>query len=338
MDKAKDAEVLVTGATGLLGSHIILELLKSEIPIKAIVRDKKSAQQSLRLLFDFYSIDFDQKISLVQLLEGDLLDFSFMDEALLGVKTIFHCAGLVPSQKIKPQLLFRSHVEVTAQLVNLSLFHGISWFGHTSSVATLGPNPDGLVDEEYFWKPGKHHSYYSHVKYLAEQEVWRGKEEGLPVFIINPSVLVGPSLFNRGSFEIFSKVSKGLLFYLAGRSGYVDVRDTAAFFVQQWKNNTQGIRVISSAENLEQLQFLTHVSSHLNKKAPKYRIGNSMFMFGALLERLIPFRKNQLSPDLFKMASSRNAFDNSRSISLGAEYRNITSAIENTARFINFRG
>lgn len=338
MDNSKHVEVLVTGATGLLGSHVIIELLKSDTPIKAIVRDQKMAQQSLRLLFDFYSIDFDQKLSLIQFLEGDLLDFSFMNDALNGVNSIFHCAGLVPSHIIKPQFLFRSHVEATAQLVNLSLFHGITWFGHTSSVATLGPNPEGLVDEDYFWKPGKHHSYYAQVKYLSEQEVWRAKEEGLPVFIINPSVLVGPSMFNRGSFEIFSKVAKGLPFYLAGKSGYVDVRDTAAFFVQQWRNKTQGIRVISSAENLEQKQFLTHVALQLHKKAPKYRIRKSWFMLGALLERLIPFRKHQLSRDLYKMASSRNAYKNRRSIVLGAEYRNIEAAIENTIRFINFRG
>jgi nucleoside-diphosphate-sugar epimerase len=205
-------------------------------------------------------------------------------------------------------------------------------------VATLGPNPDGLVDEDYFWKPGKHHSYYAQVKYYAEQEVWRGKEEGLPVFIINPSVLVGPSTFNRSSFEVFRKVSGGLPFYLSGSSGYVDVRDTAAFFVQQWSIKTKGIRVISSAENLEQIEYLTRVALALNKKPPAYRIGKYMFFMGSFLERLLPFKEKQLSSNLYKMASSRNAYDNNRSIELGAHYRSIDEAIENTVRFINFRG
>jgi nucleoside-diphosphate-sugar epimerase len=337
MDKSTDSGVLVTGATGTLGSHVIIELLRSDIPLKVLVRNIATAQTALRRLFDFYALDFDQKLKLIHWIEGDICDFSLMDDTLSHVQSVFHCAGWVPSHNIKPNLLFRSHVEATTQLVNLSLFHGVKWFGHTSSVATLGPNTEGLVDEDYFWKPGKHHSYYSQVKYLAEQEVWRGKEEGLHVFIINPSVLVGPAMFNRGSFELFNKVTKGLPFFINGSSGYVDVRDSAAFFVQQWQKGVHGIRVICSAENLEQKEFLSRVALKLNKKPPSYRVGRSMFLLGSFLERLLLIKKKQLSSDLYKMASSRNAYDNTRSVELGAHYRSIEEAIENTARFINFQ-
>ena len=90
----------------------------------------------------------------------------------------------------------------------------IKKLGYVSSIAALSRYEDNdEVTEENYWKPNAKNSNYAISKYLSEQEVWRGIQEGLPAVIINPSVILGPGDWNRGSAKIFQKVWEGLKYF-----------------------------------------------------------------------------------------------------------------------------
>ncbi len=329
------AAILVTGASGLIGTHIVLELLKQGHAVRALSRNCKKASTFLKRQLTHYGLD--EKLSLgITWVEGDLRDFSRYDEYLNSIESVFHCAGIVSTSPSDRALMYDINVRCTADFVNHCLDSSVKWFGHMSSVASLGPNPEGLVDEDYFWKQDKNHSYYALSKYLSEQEVWRAKEEGLSVLVFNPAVVIGPSEESGNLHTLYSRLMKGLPFYLKGSSGFIDVRDLATFCVLQWTKKVSGTRVIISAENLSQHDFLQIVCTALNVSPPRYALNKTVFKIASATEFIIRFGKSKkclLQNDLYKMGSSKNRYDNQKSLQMGAQYQSIKEAIENSVRF-----
>jgi nucleoside-diphosphate-sugar epimerase len=158
---------LITGASGIVGSHLTLELLKKGYVVKLLVRNQKNTQAFLQELIDFYELNISLEQASIDWFEGDLNDIPFLEVALKDVSAVFHSAAVVSVYNSDTQLMNKVNIEGTANLVNIAKDYGIEWFGFISSVSTLGPNPDGLVDEDYFWKPGKDHSIYATSKYLS---------------------------------------------------------------------------------------------------------------------------------------------------------------------------
>lgn len=329
------AEILVTGASGLIGSHILLELLQNGHSVRALTRDANAASIHISRLIVHYGFD-SELCRKIEWVEGNLHNVAQYEEYLNDVETVFHCAGLVSTAARDRKKMYDVNVQCTADLVNHCLQTSVKWFGHMSSVSTLGPNPEGLVDEDYFWKQDKGMSYYALTKYQAEQEVWRAKEEGLSVCIFNPSVVIGPDGKNGNLHKLMEQLKKGLRFYLGGKSGFVDVRDLARFSVLQWINKSKGTRIIVSAENLSHHEFLKQCGTELGVAAPSYLVGKRLFHLASFFELLYRIRMPQeriLHTDLFNMGSSVNRYNNHRSIEMGAVYQNIQASIQNTIRF-----
>jgi nucleoside-diphosphate-sugar epimerase len=327
--------ILVTGASGLIGSHILLELLQQGHALRALTRNSNKAIVFFSRLLKHYQLDEKLSAGIIWI-EGDLRDVARYDEYLHSIETVFHCAGLVSTASSDRKKMYEVNVRCTADLVNHCLNTSVKWFGHMSSVASLGPNPEGLVDEDYFWKQDKNHSNYALSKYLSEQEVWRAKEEGLAVQVFNPAVVVGPSAENGNLHKLYNRLMRGMPFYLKGSSGFIDVRDLATFCVLQWTKKVSGTRVIISAENLSQHDFLQIVCTALNVSPPRYALNKTVFKIASATEFIIRFgqsKKCLLQNDLYKMGSSKNRYDNQKSLQMGAQYQSIKEAIENSVRF-----
>jgi dihydroflavonol-4-reductase len=282
------AAILVTGASGLIGSHIVLALLAQGQKVRALTRDVQKSISLFHKLIGHYQISTSVTDS-IDWFEGDLRNISIYDSLLEDIDGIFHCAGLISTSPQDRKEMIDLNVRCTADLVNYCLNLKIKWFGYISSVATLGPNPEGLVDEDYFWKQDKKQSAYSVSKYLAEQEVWRAKEEGLPVFIFNPSVVIGPGASTSNFAKLLQRMKRGLPFYLKGSTGFVDVRDLAMFCILQWQKNEQGKRVIVSAKNYSQHEVLLLISRISSYKTPPYPINNFFFKLFSLIEFILKF-------------------------------------------------
>ena len=97
----------------------------------------------------------------------------------------------------------------------------------------------------------KKESNYSLSKYYSEQEVWRASQEGIDVVIINPSVILGPGDWTKGSSQIFQKLYKGLKFYTTGSTGYVDVVDVASCAILLLQSDIKNERFIVNGANLK---------------------------------------------------------------------------------------
>jgi len=127
---------------------------------------------------------------------------------------------------------------------------------------------------------------YAITKYGAEMEVWRATQEGIPVVILNPGVIIGPGFWNSGSGEIFKRVWKGLNYYFPKVTGFVGVEDVVKVMRLSMEASLQNESFIVVAENLSFKQVLILVAKSLDKPAPRKQLKPWMISLGWIFEKL----------------------------------------------------
>ena len=266
--------IFVTGGTGLVGSHILLRLAKEGIPFKALKRETSSLQICENVFSHYAAKDLFAKINWVT---GDVNDIPSLENAMEGCSKVLHCAGMISFYPAEAELMRKVNIEGTANVVNVALSTGIKKLGYISSIAALGRNSTiGIVDEECYFKTTKLDSNYALSKYYAEQEVWRASQEGLNVVIVNPSVILGPGDWNKGSSQIFQKIHSGLKFYTTGSTGYVDVIDVANSLINLLFSGKKNERFIVNGANLKYRDCFDRIAIALGK--PKASIKVTPFL------------------------------------------------------------
>ena len=255
--------IFVTGGTGLVGSHILLKLSQRGEELKALKR-ATSSMDICKSVFTYYNAD--DLFAQINWVDGDVNDISSLENGMLNSDLVLHCAAVVSFQPSAAKLLKKINIEGTANVVNVALSKGIKKLGYVSSIAVLGRNSTkGMVDEECHFKATKLDSNYALSKYYAEQEVWRVSQEGLDVVIVNPSVILGPGDWSKGSSRIFQKIYSGLKFYTPGSTGYVDVLDVANSLVSLLFSNVKNERFIVNGANLKYRDCFDRIAVAVNK-------------------------------------------------------------------------
>lgn len=265
--------IAVTGASGLVGSHLILKLAKAGHSIRAICRHPEKRDKTLMFL-GLQEPKAAEILSEVEWVSADITDVLALNSALSGCDKVYHCAALVSYQESDKDLLYQINAIGTANLVNICLELGLEKLVYLSSTAALGtPDEDGKVHEESQWKNDKNISGYSLSKYQAEKEVWRGIEEGLNAAILNPCIILGPADYNTGSSALFSKVDSGMKFYPTGGNAWVDVEDVCEALIQLMNSDIHAERFIIIGENKDFKYFFSKAAQLIGKPAPKYQAG-----------------------------------------------------------------
>lgn len=260
--------ILVTGGTGLLGAHLLFDLLQKEDKVKAIKRSNSSLE-SLKKTFSFYTTDVDLLLQKIEWINAELSDYYSLEEALKGVTKVYHCAATVSFHKKDKALMMETNVIGTQNLTNACLHRKIEKFLYVSSIAALGRAADDeTTTEKTPWKDGDKTSAYSISKYGGELEVWRAMAEGLPAVIINPSVILGPGDWKKGSPQFFSLVNKGLKYYTTGTNGYVYVRDVSRIMIELMESEIVEERFIVNGEDLNYLELFNMIAKALKKPHP----------------------------------------------------------------------
>jgi dihydroflavonol-4-reductase len=276
---------LVTGANGLVGSHLLIELVKRNQPVVALLRNSTNISGIENLFRFYFPVDFKDKLSLVEVRVGDITDIPSLEDAFAGIDTVYHAAAVVSFQKKHRDLLSKINIEGTANVVNVCLDKGINKLAFVSSTAALGRSKSGeWVTEETKWKNSKQNSFYAISKFCAEREVWRGAEEGLLVSIVNPSVIIGPGDYSRSSGKLFSAVKKGMKYYTEGVNGFVDVRDVANVLIEITERGLTNNRYILASENRTYKELFTSIAKALNTNPPQVKATKTMLKLAVFFE------------------------------------------------------
>jgi nucleoside-diphosphate-sugar epimerase len=276
--------ILVTGGTGLVGSRLLVNLAASGKTVRALKRKSGSTE-----LFD--RLTRNQSLAgQVNWMEGDVTDLFSLEAAMEGVTEVYHCAALVSFHSSDSRRLMKVNAEGTSNMINQALASGVQRFCHVSSTAALGRSEEGTpITEQTSWRNSKFNSGYAISKHAAEREVWRGLEEGLAAFIVNPSIILGPGHIHLGSTALFGEVWKGLKFYTNGISGFVDVRDVTDCMIRLMEKKISGERFILSAENTTYREVISLAARAFGKPAPAIRVGPFLSEIGWRAEAVRTF-------------------------------------------------
>ncbi|MCF8236210.1 MAG: NAD-dependent epimerase/dehydratase family protein [Bacteroidales bacterium] len=263
--------IFVTGGTGLVGSHLLFELAKTDEKIRALKRPTSNIAL-VRKVFSYYNSNADHLFERIEWVDGDILDIYSLLDALDMVEYVYHCAASVSFDSKEKETVLKTSIEGTANLVNACLEKGIKKLCHVSSIAALGrATGNESVDENTHWKTSRNNSVYAIGKYGAEREVWRGTEEGLDAVIASPSIILGPGKWEEGSSTFFTSVHKGMKFYTEGVNGFVDVRDVVKAMILLLKSDIKNERFILNAENISYKKLLFTIARELEVKPPSIK-------------------------------------------------------------------
>ena len=264
--------ILVTGATGLLGSYLVANLAAQGHTVKATRRsagNMKLVEKTLRR----------NNVSPENIIwvDADVTDYFSLVEVMQDVEQVYHCAAVVSFNAAAAETMMSVNVSGTANIVNAALECGVKKLCHVSSTAALGRTEESkIMDEENHWQNSKYNSNYAISKYGAEREVWRGIEEGLNAVIVNPSIIIGPGNWTTDSSRIIGQVWKGLRFYPAGGNAFADVRDVAGVMIKLMEGPYSKNRYLVFSENKTYREIFNAAADAFGKKRPSVKINGFM--------------------------------------------------------------
>ncbi|HEX6913753.1 MAG TPA: NAD-dependent epimerase/dehydratase family protein [Chitinophagaceae bacterium] len=302
--------ILVTGGTGLVGRHLITALVQQGRQVKAVYRSEiPSFSGSEKVIWE----------------KGDILDVLSLEDIMDGVEQVYHCAAIVSFNPANRGLLNRINIEGTANMVNASLDAGVSKFLFVSSVAALGRlRENGPVNETMNWSSETSNSEYGRTKHLAEMEVWRGAAEGLPAVVVNPTIILGESDWDRGSTGIFKSVYGQFPWYTEGVSGFVDVADVVKAMIHLMDSDVTGERFILNAENISYKQLFDEIAACFGKSSPQRKatpfLSSLVWRYEALKGRLTG-SEPLLTRETAITAQAKVYFDNGKFLKEFPEFR-----------------
>ncbi len=331
--------IFVTGGTGLVGSHLLFNLVSKGFKVRALKR-KNSNPERVKKLFSWYSAESEELFRKIEWVEGDLLDVDSLESCLEGVEIIYHCAAVVSFESRKRAEMIRNNVEGTANLVNAALARGVGRICHVSSNSALGKAPDGaMVTEETNWTSSPKPSGYSESKFFSEMEIWRGVEEGLEAVVVNPSIIVGPGNWKNSSARFFPAIYGGLRFYTCGITGFVDVRDVIDAILLLTREDifprSKNRKFLLNGENMEYRLFCNLIADELHVARPSIRASRWMrevaWRTDALFS-LLTGKPAVITRETVLSSARKILYDGSKiSRMFGFAYRPVSEAVQHTA-------
>jgi nucleoside-diphosphate-sugar epimerase len=323
---------LVTGGTGLLGSHVLIALVRNGQRCRASFRNEAKVQEVQRLFNYYFGASSTEMWSLIDWVKADLTDITDIDHLVSGAKNVYHCAALVSFFKADFERCLQQNRYVTASLIDFSLKHGIQHFCHVSSTAAIG-GAGRLVNEETKWQVGGKNSGYGISKLLAEREVWRGIEEGLKAVIVNPCVILGPAAQGSPSLQMLDTAKQGLSFYTSGRNAVVDARDVAQVMVKLVEKGVRNERFLVVGPQQSFRDLFTQFAKHLGKKSPSIAAPKKLTYLFAIIHELwchVSGKRTGLSIETARSSYQNIQYDiNKIKTELSFEYTPLDQIISN---------
>ena len=321
--------VLVTGATGFIGSAVTRALVARDQEVVALVEPGADAENLIDLP--------------VKQVVGDLRIVEDMRKAVSGCRAVFHVAALYRFWARDPTAFYDINVGGTRNVLEAAGDAGVEALVYTSTVGTLGleaVSGSNSADERSF--PDVRHLYgsYKRSKYVAEHEVLRAVAEGFPASLVMPTFPLGPG--DRAP----TPTGRLVLDFLNGRMpGYVDtvlnvahVDDVATGHLLALERGRPGRSYILGGENLTLEVLLRELARITGLPAPRLKVPRAVSLLVAGLSESVEGRLLRRHPSVpleaARMSTSRMSYDDGRARSeLGYSSRPATEALESSARW-----
>lgn len=332
--------VLVTGSTGLVGGHLLIHLYLKNESVRALIR-KSSNFNQLKLIAGYYGLEWSVIEEAVEWVYGDMKDEYSIRKACEKVHTVYHCAAVVSFDSTDREVLSDINVKGTEYICKAALEEGVSRFCMVSSIAAIGPCRSGQdeADESCVKTKADAGSDYSVSKYQSEEIVWEYIGKGLPAVIVNPGVIIGAGLLDRGSMKIYETVKKGIPFYTDGGTGYVDVRDVIEIMMRLTALNISGERFILVSRNATYGELFFDIADAMALRRPFIRLGKSVLnLIGGVsyVIQVCSGRKLKYTREVLLAALNRKYYSSDKIKNLlHYEFIPLMKSVEDIARWLD---
>ena len=311
-------EILVLGATGFIGGHIVKCALESDLHVTGLRRKpaKTGHLDGLPVVW----------------MDGELLDTDRLTSAMENKQAVFHAAAYYPQDG---SLSTAAHVENGVREIRsvLEAFRasGAGRLIYTSSLSTIGQPPSDsgrLADERDHYQPGAmpNNAYYE-VKSAMEKQVLEAVQEGLDAVTLNPTAVFGPGDVNLATGRILVLIARGrALISPPGIINTVDVRDVAAAQIQALKRGKPGERYILGGHNLTIPEFVTAAAQLSGVRPPLFTLPDWVLSASIWLADHLPLIPD--APDHLRALPHNQGYNNQKAVrGLGLDPRGLEETI-----------
>jgi dihydroflavonol-4-reductase len=324
--------VLVTGASGFIGSAVVRALIDDGCQVRALCEPGREDDNLAGLA--------------VERIVGDIRDPAKLDEAAADVSTVFHLAAIYRFWASDPELFYDVNVGGTMNAIRAAERAGCTRLVYTSTVATLGVAENGRLASEESLVHFEHlFGHYKRSKYLAEHEVLRAGATGMPVVLVHPTFPVG----ERDTAP--TPTGRTIVEFLNGRiPAYVDtalnvvhVDDVARGHVLAAQRGAPGRSYILGGENISLREMLATLADICGLPAPHVRVSPRMVLpivrCSEWFESTVMKREPMLPSEPVRMAATRMEYDTSRArTELGYSSMPARTALTRAARWFVANG
>jgi len=248
-------KVLVTGANGFTGSHLVKELEKRGDEVIGLVRQTSNLQRLQGCQ--------------VQLVYGDITDTEAIKGAIASVDWVFHAAAYVELGLVNAAEMARVNVEGTRAVLEVAKAAGVQKLVYCSTIGVFGDTKGEVVNETFVRKQKDFASAYDRTKYMAQQLVDEFAQQGLPVVSVLPSGIMGGDDPHFG--PVIAQFMQGRLKLWAGGdriTGIVHVDDLVKAMILAAEGGKKGEHYIISAGDLTTREMFEILGKETGIKVP----------------------------------------------------------------------
>ena len=331
--------ILVTGGTGLVGAHLLLELAEQKKKIRAIYRPKSDLHKTLEVFSYYHAKDEAERLfKRIEWVEAELTNIPQLTAAFTEVTKVYHCAALVSFNPKDEKALRKINIEGTANIANLCIANKIEKLCYVSSIASLGKPiiKTEPTTENTNWNPEANNSDYAISKYGAEIEIWRASQEGVKVIIVNPGVIIGPGFWQKGSGQLFTRIQNGLNYHFPKVTGFVGVKDVVNVMLKLMASEVYNERYILVAENLSFKKVLEFTALSIDKPKPEKPLKKWMISIGWFAQKLVSFfgYNRTITKSDISGVFQKSTYDNTKiRKELNFKFTSMQNVIEETGKY-----
>ena len=328
----KQEKILITGASGFVGSAVARQLVEAGYSVRALVRGTSPRAHLSGLDLEFF--------------EGDLRDRTSVERASAGMRYVFHVAADYRLWALDRSEIFASNVGGTRNLMEAALSAGVERVIYTSSVATIAVRSDGsAADESTPLREEQGIGAYKRSKIAAERLVEAMvAERGLPAVIVNPSTPIGPGdVKPTPTGRIIVEAAKGRIpAFIDTGLNLVHVDDVASGHLAALRRGRVGERYILGGQDVLFSQMLRDIADLVGHRAARVRLPWRALIPVAIVAEAIAKvtgREPFATRDGVHMAKHRMFFASTKAErELGYRSRLYTEAIDDAVRWFRNSG